>query len=107
MLTRDAILAAADRPLHQLDVPEWGGCVYIREPSAQDLIDMAGGNGVKLLLTRTVCDETGKRLFTDKDADALMDKGFAGIQRVVDFVNGLVGAEKKTAQPTPLPSDSA
>lgn len=86
MLTRDQIFAAQDiPPPEKVDVPEWGGDVYIRvmtgaERNAWDLstITITGsGKQTKVtpnlkdsrakLLVLTLCDETGKRLFTDQD----------------------------------------
>jgi len=97
-LDRNAILAAADRKVEPVDVPEWGGRVHVRSLTAGDRSvwtaavrddpDRAG----LLIVARAVCTPDGERLFADDDVDALAEKSTAALDRVIDAVlrvNGL------------------
>src|SRR6266545_4701761 len=87
-LTREQILAAPSRqqPI-PLEVPEWGGTVYIKVLSAGDQAAMSS-NGHKeaempiWLLVGCLVSEDGKRLFTDEDVPALLEQEFPIIMRV-------------------------
>jgi len=101
-LTRDQILDAKDRTLEPVDVPEWGGTLYLQQMSAAQAatfraamlqaVDSQTASIVDAeLLTRMerrvvawcATDADGKRLFTDEDADTLLgDKSPAVITRL-------------------------
>lgn len=78
LLNRKQVLTAIDerkKDVETVPVPEWGGEVGIRRLSAADL-DKAGffGGGEKTtieiarsVLSMTLCDENGERLFSDQD----------------------------------------
>lgn len=94
-LSRDQIFAARDFVLEPLEVPEWGGTVFIRTMSVAhqeaymaELAKRQGGKeftGLQCLLARyTVCGEDGALLFSDDDLPALNDRGFAAVSRVCD-----------------------
>jgi len=81
MLSKDEIAKAMRGPVKLVDVPEWGGQIGIRKLSAVDLMYLRGlthseaGDSPKEdnpeenlsitceLLSLSLCDETGKRLF--------------------------------------------
>ena len=74
MLTRDEIFAASDLPVEEVQVPEWGGSVYVRTMSGterdsfeQEIVDArkAGqeANVRGRLAARTVSDQQGERMF--------------------------------------------
>ncbi len=85
MLSRDEILAniqaRKNMKVETIDVPEWGGVVYLRTMSAgeRDAFEAScmvlGENGDKAkqdltnfrakLVSKCVVDETGNRIFTD------------------------------------------
>ncbi len=103
-LSKDAILAADDKKLEKLDVPEWDGCVYIRTMTGteRDAFEAAfvSKNGTTnnfqniraRLASLTVCDEDGKRLFADTDVLAVGQKSAAALDRVFGVamrMNGL------------------
>ncbi len=87
-LTREQILAARSRrkPI-PLEVPEWGGTVYIKVLSAGDQVEMSS-NGHKdaelpvWLLAGCLVSEDGERLFTDEDVPGLLEEEFPIIMRV-------------------------
>ena len=83
-LTKDQILSADDLGLLKVSVPEWGGDVYIRvmtvgERDAYER-EWVGKRETGIenfrskFLARCLCDETGKRLFTDEEIVLLATK---------------------------------
>lgn len=95
-LSREAILASkGNRKPVRLEVPEWGGDVFVRVLSAKqsaDLGDVPQGEVLGRVLIDCLCDEEGVRLFTDEDVAALMEEDAPVIMRVFSFaakVNGL------------------
>lgn len=104
-LSRDEVLAAQDFKTEEVEVPEWGGVVLVRELSALDFdsvgfpmvkedgeIDARGarGMGVKIV-SLSVIDEEGNRLFTSKDVRALGARAIAPIRRITAVVMSLSG----------------
>lgn len=92
ILDRSAILAASDRKVEAVDVPEWNGRVFVRSLTAGDrsawaaaMRDDADRAGL-LMIARAVCDADGVRIFGDDDLDALAEKSTAAIDRLVDAV---------------------
>lgn len=109
-LTRDDILGADDLPRIEVDVPEWGGPVWVRTMTAtekdafEDSILEKRGKGKNAtyemtlqnirakLLVRTLCDADGERLFTNKDLNALAGKNGGVMTRLfaeAQTLNGL------------------
>jgi len=103
MLNRDAILKAQDLRRELVDVPEWGGEVYVRsftalereevEMRSMQMVDIATGQikdarqmaGLKAwIVSRTVVDSDGRRIFTDADTDGLQGKAAEVIGRLAD-----------------------
>jgi hypothetical protein len=97
MLTRDMILAADDLPKELVEVPEWGGSVYVRcltgtERDAWEasVVDMSGNGKAKAnlenlrakLVARCACDEAGARIFSDADVAVLGAKSAAAMDRL-------------------------
>lgn len=96
-LTRDQILGLSDIEIKEIDVPAWNSTVFIRQLTRgqQDAylkrqfgkfdINAAGKKGEAKaafdafghdtwLFAQGVCDENGKRLFTDADVEKLAEK---------------------------------
>jgi len=94
MLTAEQILKADDLSERvEVDVPEWGGSVYVQimSGSARDrwelttakALDKPGTANVRAgLCVATICDEKGKRLFSDGQVAALGAKSSAALDRV-------------------------
>ena len=97
MLTRDAILAASDLPRELVEVPEWGGSVYVatmtgteRDAFEAAILDLKRRGAAKVnlenvrakLLVRVLVDEAGNRLFSDADAEVLGRKSAAALDRL-------------------------
>src|SRR5690606_20312294 len=98
LLTREAILQAEDLPTEDVEVPEWGGVVRVRgltgaERGAfeQSIVD-ARGKGARMnlqnvrarLVALAVVDESGNRLFSDADVEALGRKSGRALNRVFE-----------------------
>lgn len=92
-LNRKSIFSAARKQLKRVDVPEWGGAVYVRAIKAcefevfQTQLAEATGSVSKdtvmnCLVTLTACDAHGKRLFTDDDTKAVGELGLPPVLRV-------------------------
>lgn len=106
-LSRDAILGVTDLKPVRVEVPEWGGVVFVRPLSGAERdsleAESVGAQGAARvvgirgrLAARTICDESGGRLFKDEDAPALGAKNAAALDRIVEAatkLNGLAPAE--------------
>lgn len=83
-LTADQILGASDAKTYEVEVPEWGGEVYIRvmsvgERDANELEwlrnkDKGVINFRSKFLARVLSDKAGKRLFSDDQVKGLSEK---------------------------------
>lgn len=105
LLTGEQILAADDLKLLRHEVPEWGGHVYVRTLGGdeRDLFEQsfldAQGNRKQIvhniragLLARTLADQRGNRLFTDKQIAQLGRKNAKVLDRLFGLsqrMNGL------------------
>ena len=89
------LLGINDRPSTQVEVPEWGTTLTIRSMTLSDsikLADMAGAlNGSKMLKAEQIAsvvawvvvdEETGERIFSDKDVPALAQKSSEALMRI-------------------------
>ena len=106
VLSKQDILQAKDVKIEQVEVPEWGGHVYVRSISAlerglieEDAAKFKESKG-KGSFARTftvkfaslaLCDEKGKRLFDDKDIALLQEKNAAAISRIAEAAQRLSG----------------
>lgn len=100
------ILEADDTVLEPVDVPEWGGVVYIRSLTGteRDRIeaemtsaDSGRERNERLqnmrakMVQRAACDETGRRLFTHNQVEALGKKNAKALTRLFRKANELSG----------------
>ena len=105
LLNKKAILEVKDIEIEQVDVPEWGGHVFVkgmtgmeRDTFEASIVQQRGKdarvNMVNIrakLAAQTICDEEGLRLFNDKDVKALGKKSANALQRVFDVAQRLSG----------------
>ena len=110
VLGREDILSASDRQTVTVPVPEWGGDVLVRGLTGKErdrfdesLMEETKGRGGRRerrvrwnnararLCAMCIVDETGRRLFTMEDVQALGEKGAAAVQRVYDVAASLSG----------------
>lgn len=103
-LDRTAILAAEDLVREAIEVPEWGGTVWVgtmsgldRDAWEQALAVKGDGKAPDLrnlrarLAVLTVTDEAGKRLFAASDIDALGQKSSLALDRIARVAQRLNG----------------
>lgn len=111
MLTRDQILAAADLPCEDVDVPEWGGTVRVRTFTGADRDAFEAAMGEKgkrrlvniraRLASLTIVDENGKLVFSEDDIEMLGTKSAGALDRVfavASRLNGLTAADAKALE---------
>jgi hypothetical protein len=89
-LTKEAILGCKDLKVQKIDIPEWGGEVFVRvmSGSQRDALEaelrkptpspMRGR-----VAAYTICDEAGELLFNEKDIPALEAKSYSALDRVL------------------------
>ena len=109
MLTKEAILKADDLDITAVDVPSWGGQVYIRTMTGgeRDGFEQAVSDankagkldirGLKVkLVVLTLCDENGARLFSESDTAALLAKSSKALNSLfiaAQKINGLTESD--------------
>lgn len=96
-LTREAILAAADLPTEECDVPEWGGVVVVRGLTGEGrdaweasttvvrgkmLVRDTANIRAKLVAHCVIDHETGEPAFTQQDVHALGKLSGVALNRV-------------------------
>lgn len=108
ILDRDKILKADDIEVRELEVPEWGGSVYVRGMTGRErdqfeagIVKQKGRNTeinmknarAKLVALCTV-DEGGKRIFSDDDIPLLANKSAKALDRIFAMAMELSGISK-------------
>lgn len=108
-LSRDAILAADDIKTEEVDVPEWGGSVFLKGMTGTERDNFEANNrrpdGQQNLtnyrarfLVRCVVNENGTRIFSDQDAAALGKKSSGAINRLWEMAGQLNGASDEAQE---------
>lgn len=119
-LSRDAILGAADSQTETVDVPEWGGKVTVRSLTGREADDYQNSlrkfvngqivvqpNSRAKLVVRALVDDTGARLFSDKDAEQLGRKSAKVLDRLWDVAARLSGLSEAEQEEIEGNSDAA
>jgi hypothetical protein len=105
VLTREQILAADDIKKELIQIPQWGGPVYVialnaleRDEFDESCIEQKNGKRVPILrgmrtklVIRCTVDAAGKPIFTAKDYDALLKKNAAAVDRIFGVAQRLSG----------------
>lgn len=111
MLTKEEILKANDLNYEEVEVEEWGGSVRVRcmtgterDAFEASIYEFTGNNAHIVrenfrakLIARTLIDENGKRLFTDKEISLVGGKGAKPLDKVFKIaqkLNGLSQADE-------------
>ena len=90
-LSKSAILAAEDKKMIDHEVPEWGGSVKLRVMTGTERdrfeSEFVGGNkSVEMvrakLVAKCLCDDDGKRLFTEQEIPQLGEKSAAVLDKL-------------------------
>jgi hypothetical protein len=103
MLTKEEILSITDKAVKEIEVPEWGGTVFVRGMTIEDT-DYCKSmeddpESLEKMIIRFVCDDQGHALFTEDDIPLMKKKSYQSFQRIVkEFreFNGLDSAEKNS-----------
>jgi hypothetical protein len=105
-LSKDDILAAADLPCEDVEVPEWGGTVRVQGMSGEQRdafeasIQKKTADGSMELdaldfrakfAARVMVDEKGARLFTNPEVKQLSKKSAKALQRIFEVGQKLSG----------------
>lgn len=108
VLNRETILQAEDLQKQYLEIPEWGGGVYVRGMTGKErdqweasIVKQRGRDTqlnmknarAKLVVLCTV-DEHGNRLFSDTDVELLGNKNAKAIDRIFTLAQELSGIGK-------------
>ena len=103
-LNRDAILSADDLPRKSVDVPEWGGSVWVKTMTAgerdaweADCLNRQKANNDTTDLTNfrarycvlVLVDDDGNRMFTNAEAVELGNKSAPAVDRIFDAARKL------------------
>jgi hypothetical protein len=106
-MDRESMLAVRPKT-EPLDVPEWGGTVYVRQLNGAELVawseastDAPTAEKGTGLLVRCLVDAAGVRLFKEEDAAALVELPGGLVNRlcgVANDVNGLTEKAKASAE---------
>jgi hypothetical protein len=108
-LTKEQILGASDIEIKKVDVPEWGGFVYVKGMTGKErdifesmVLEKKGSNPkVNLENIRTklavmsICDKDGTKIFNDKEINELGDKSGKALDRVFNIASKLSGLSKE------------
>ena len=103
ILTKEQILQAQDIKKEKVEVPEWGGAVYVKTMTAAEkdkfeksVMGKPGSEpdieGVRAkMLAQTIVDEQGKLLFTLEEVDLLSAKAARACDRIFAVAQRLSG----------------
>ena len=105
LLTRDMILKASSLRTEEVEVPEWGGTVLVRELNGRQRDEWEASLAVQRgkqmvpdvanmrakLVARTVVGEDGEPVFTQQDVNALGELSAAALDRVFEVASRLSG----------------
>ena len=108
-LTKQQILSTSPR-LKEVDVPEWGGSVFIRPLTIHEQAKLADlgtkyekatvvermKNCTMRLAPWSVCDEQGNPLFEASDLEPLMSKAASAFLRLQDAILALSGLTEES-----------
>jgi hypothetical protein len=104
-LTKREILGIQDKKIEEVFVPQWGGIVRLRSLSSEEVGQIFafiksrdGGFPIDFkarLLSYSICDESGNRVFTDDDIQAINNKDSAAIDLIFEVAQRLSGVGKK------------
>jgi len=108
MLNRDAILSAQDVNKKYVEIPEWGGGVYVRGMTGKERDDYEAsivsqkGTSTKMnmknarakLVVLCTVDEEGNKIFQSGDVLALGNKSSKALDRIFSVAQDLSGISK-------------
>jgi hypothetical protein len=91
-LSREQILEADDLKIEEMEIPEWGGSIFVRVMTGaernqfvKDILELEDNDDLAVrikLCSIVVVDNLGKKLFTEDDIEALSGKSSKVLDRV-------------------------
>lgn len=111
-LDRDAVLGFNDQVIEEVEVPEWGGVICVRNLTGderddfeQSMVETRGKRReVRMkavragLVARAACTPEGVRIFADRDIAALGKKSAAALDRVYQKAAELSGLREQDVE---------
>ena len=105
LLSKDQILSANDVKIKKVEVPEWGGHVFVRSMTAiqRDDFEVRHAKGTlknyrATIASRTICDESGALMFSEAEIAQLSQKSSGALSRIYDVAIDLSGVSEEDAQ---------
>lgn len=88
MNIKEHILAAVDTSVQAIEIPEWACTLYIRSWTGKERNSILKYKDdpdklYQKVLVLSIADESGKAVFSDQDAEAIMGKNTAVLERIV------------------------
>lgn len=103
-LTKEQILAAGAPQVHEVEVPEWGGTVRLRELTVAEVSSLSGKDDqdegtVARAVALSVVGEDGKAMFTAAEVSglAMVRGGLRSLMDHVDRINLLTAKAQEAA----------
>jgi hypothetical protein len=105
-LSKDDILKAEGPPTEEVEIPQWGGSVLVRGMTGRErdefeartmvrrgneMVPDAGNIRARMVACCVIDEDTGQRMFTESDAQALGDKSAKAIIRIAEVAGRLSG----------------
>lgn len=105
-LSADDIRAASDLEITRVEVPEWGGDVFLRRLTLDQVLkaqertrkEKDGGQFGLAVLCMCLCGEDGKPLFGADDLDVLRGKSARAIERLTREATRINGLDLEAAE---------
>ena len=105
LLSKDNILKAEDLDFEEIEIKEWGGSVRVGSMTGTDrdayeasIYDVKGKNAQLIrenfrakLIARTLIDENGNRLFTEKEVNLIGKKDSKTLDKIFKVAQKLNG----------------
>lgn len=107
MLSKEQILSITDKATKEINVPEWGGTIFLKALTFEDqdyfdsIADDKDQN--QKMLIRIVCDADGNPLFSEEDIPALKKKSLPAFKLILKEFKAFNGFEEaeKNSESTP------
>jgi len=123
-LTKVQILSAQDIKKEKVNIPEWGGDIWVksltgkeRDAFEKSIMEFSAEAGVKpkviyenmraKLCVLTVCDDNGLLIFTEDDVEALGKKSAKPLSVIFDLAQKLSGLTEEDVKGLSKNSKSA
>lgn len=112
VMTKEQIQAVNDLPSEDVEVPEWGGSVRLRTMTGEErdafeaeVYDVKGeevivkrDNYMAKLLCRCLVDDSGNRIFNDKEVKELGKKSAKALKRLFAVAQDLNGLSREVQE---------